>query len=547
MYIFTISVSPLSNEREIVKKENISPASLGIQNIYEYEALDVKGVSVVKKANEFMSIHKYDDERYSAEKLDLAPATEERGLSADISAYTYHNNARNDREIIGFLPYWTLSSYSSIQYDKLSTVAYFSLTCDNTGAWVKGYKEDKDGDGKKEWYDDGGWIGFNSTQFTKMVKAAHAKDTKVVLLVKNFDPYSIRQIVRNVDNAGDRLINNIIAAISSKNLDGVNIDFEYVQHKDSDTVTNQLRADFASWHNHLADTIHAQFPGSHVSTDTFGASAVNYTIYDMAALGKTSLDYLVMMTYDYITTSCWNGKRLAPMSPLYGNNIYGTPNWNTSSHLLAASALAGSKKIVMGIPYYGVDMQVKSDQRNTYNAYADYPYCRGAIETYASVVNPKYDAYHNDNTIKWNSTEKATWYAYKFKRSDGTTTYRQGYYDDARSLGAKYDFVKNSNLGGIAIWALGYDGHSAELYSVIKDKFQIFPFYILFENSVSLSKAQEIISANALTIESNLGNGVFKVVPVSSASSGIMKNLNKYKEVVKTDIEVIGKIRSIEL
>lgn len=476
------------------------------------------------------TIQQYDELQHRDYKF-VDESSAKSITSVSPAGYTYHTNVNNDKEVIGFLPYWSLASYEDIDYSKFSTLAYFSLTSDDTGAWVKGYRENG------IWYDDGGYVGFNSTRFTNMVSKAHAKGVKVVLLVKNFDPYSIRQIVNNTNSAGDRLINNIVRTVESKGLDGVNIDFEYIPRKDkpNDTVTDNLRAAFASFHDRLADRMHAEFPKSLVSTDTFGSSAIYYHIYDIKALGKTSLDYIVLMTYDYITTKCYVGKYMSPMSPLYGNDGY-----NISTHLQEAAEKAGSKKIVMGVPYYGIDFQVKTTERNNYNALVDYPNCDGTIETYASIVNSKYDAYHNASTLRWNNTEKARWYVYSIGGK-----WRQGYYDDASSLGAKYDFVRSANLGGVAIWAVGYDNNAKELYDVLRDKFQKVPFYVHFGYGVPEDRISDIFETNNLTLISSIGNNTFLVEPQSTVSGTVMSRLKLYNEVLDVRFELDGISRKL--
>lgn len=492
------------------------------------EVLGVMKTAPLKK--EIGSMHQYDDLAHK----DYIFKDEEVGKNLAISepaAYTYHNNDLNDKEVIGFVPYWELYQYQNIDYSKLSTIAYFSLTSDDTGAWVKGYRENG------VWYDDGGYVGFNSARFSNMVAMAHSKNVKVVLVVKNFDPYSIRQIINNTNSAGDRLINNIVTTLRSKSLDGVNVDFEYVPRSGvaSDTVTESLRIAFANWHAKLSDRIHAEFPKSHVSTDVFGGSSINYNIYDLTRLGKTSIDQIVMMTYDYITTRCYSGKFMSPMSPLYGNQGY-----NTSTHLQTGGQQAGSKKIVMGIPYYGIDFQVKTAQKDLFNALVDYPNCDGTIETYKSIVDPKYDVYHNSTTLRWNNTEKARWYVYKIGN-----TWRHGYYDDPTSLAAKYDFVRSANLGGIAIWVIGYDNNAKELYDVIRDKFQRVPFYVHFGYGVSNIKMNSIISSNGLEIVNSLGNNTFQVQPISQVSGIIMNKLRLYNEVIDVRFEVVGVTRGL--
>ena len=48
---------------------------------------------------------------------------------------------------------------------------------------------------------------------------------------------------------------------------------------------------------------------------------------------------------------------------------------------------------------------------------------------------------------------------------------RIAYYEDAESLGKKYDLVNNRNLKGAGIWALGQDGDHKELWELLRTKF----------------------------------------------------------------------------
>ena len=51
-------------------------------------------------------------------------------------------------------------------------------------------------------------------------------------------------------------------------------------------------------------------------------------------------------------------------------------------------------------------------------------------------------------------------------------TWRELYYDDAASLGLKYDLVNGRGLRGAGIWALGYDGASRDLWNVLAARFR---------------------------------------------------------------------------
>jgi spore germination protein len=45
------------------------------------------------------------------------------------------------------------------------------------------------------------------------------------------------------------------------------------------------------------------------------------------------------------------------------------------------------------------------------------------------------------------------------------------YYENPRSISYKLDLVNQLDLGGVAIWALGYEGEDRVLWDVIDSKF----------------------------------------------------------------------------
>jgi hypothetical protein len=50
-------------------------------------------------------------------------------------------------------------------------------------------------------------------------------------------------------------------------------------------------------------------------------------------------------------------------------------------------------------------------------------------------------------------------------------TYWQTHYDDAESLGQKYDVVNTEGLGGIGIWEISQGTNRTELWDLIQQKF----------------------------------------------------------------------------
>jgi len=503
-----------------VEKEEIYDSSLEKNDNSQLREVQILGVEEVYSEKDQFSVHMYEDEKYISGDYEFItdfsePELSGRALSSVVT------NALSEREVMGFLPYWQLSDSKVVNwldYSKLTTVAYFGLTCYDNGSWVK----------------DSGYTGFYSSNFSTMVSKAHQNNTQVILVVKNFHFPSILKIVTNKSGAGDKLISNIVSVLKAKNLDGVNIDFEYGSDYAA-SVTDSYRAVFAQWHSELVESVHSEIPGSLVSTDVFASSGTGYSLYDLTALGKTDLDYIMMMTYDYITTSCYNGKIITPMSPLYGNS-----GFNVSSHIGGAISKLPAGKILMGIPYYGIDFSVKSEDFSKYNARVNYPNCDGGIETYSTVVDPKFDQWHSSSTIKWNSTEKSRWYAYKY-----LDDFRQGYYDDYTSLLSKYDFVRSNNIGGVGIWALGYDYPYNDLWYALRDKFQKSPFVVAFRPGVTESEINDILSKNNLSVVATINSGIYRVKPDSGLSSTAIQSLSRFQEVMTVDYESIVTTRDI--
>ena len=69
-------------------------------------------------------------------------------------------------------------------------------------------------------------------------------------------------------------------------------------------------------------------------------------------------------------------------------------------------------------------------------------------------------------TTGWDDKGQVGWVAYK---QNGV--WRMAYQEDTRSLAIKYDFAKQKNLGGVGIWALGFEGDANDFWALLREKF----------------------------------------------------------------------------
>jgi spore germination protein YaaH len=413
------------------------------------------------------------------------------------SLATVPTNPYVNKTVMGFLPYWTLDTYDNFHMQNLSIIAYFSVACNGDGSLVRSGTR---------------WDAWNSGTFRNMVHKAHRNDVKVVLVIQNFHGPSIKSIVGN-QSARNRLINNIVNEVKAKNIDGVNIDFETFS-----ASTSTERAQFANFMDQLADRMHSEIPGSHVSVDIIGSSAISTSlIYDVRALGQTSIDAIMVMAYDFHTTgSTYAG----PVAPLYGSQY-----WYTVSRAMRdMKSQAPASKLIMGVPYYGLEYIVEQNTWDNKNGRVK----SGGIASYRSITDSKYDAWHNNTTIKWDNREKMRWYKYRWYDPASGSDFCQGYYDDDESLAAKYDFVYNENLAGIGIWALGYDDGREELWDVMQEKFSKEPFWIAFSTDMSTAERNSIVSrVGGKVCGDKVMNNVYKICPQNQLSYNLIK---KYKQ-----------------
>ena len=165
------------------------------------------------------------------------------------------------------------------------------------------------------------------------------------------------------------------------------------------------------------------------------------------------------MGYDYRTSG---SATAGSISPLAG------PRYDLTDTIDAYLARIDASKIILGVPYYGRAWSTTSDAPNarTRKGSATTGYSTSVLYTTAIETAAKHGR-------RWDATEATPWTAYKWKAcSDCPTTWRELYYDDATSLGLKYDLVNARGLRGAGIWALGYDGSRPELYALLKAKFR---------------------------------------------------------------------------
>jgi len=150
------------------------------------------------------------------------------------------------------------------------------------------------------------------------------------------------------------------------------------------------------------------------------------------------------MAYDYhFIGSLVTG----PVAPENGAGI--VSEFDVKTAIVEALRSIKPEKIILGIPLYGYEWE----------SIGSVP--RSAIipSTGLTISNKRAEEFLRDcNNCKqaFDETDKEMNVVYK---DDETGFYHQFFYPEKRSIQSKLDLVENYNLGGIALWALGYEGN----------------------------------------------------------------------------------------
>ena len=202
----------------------------------------------------------------------------------------------------------------------------------------------------------------------------------------------------------------------------------------------------------LASAVRQVLPNAEFSS---ALPAVDWSqAYDYPALAAV-LDHLIIMGYDYH----YKGGDPGPVSPL---EYAGAPwagytydlAWSIDDYRNALGDPALDRKLLLGLPYYGYDWPSTSfDVPGTKTANAVSSYYRDSFTKTAGAA----------------VLDAASQSKFFFYEDAGVK--HQLWFDDAETLGLKYEAVKERGLGGVAIWALTYDGDRPELWNALETSF----------------------------------------------------------------------------
>ena len=268
-----------------------------------------------------------------------------------------------------------------------------------------------------------GDVAPNGWDTAAVVQEAQAAGASVFLTLHADKPGEVDALLRK-GAAQDRLILHIRRLLSYRNADGVTVYFEQLP-------PGAVASDrFTTFMDALSDSLHSE-------PFHFKVNLVLPRVYDARQYNLTALALDVDQFMIDFTHADAGGRRHGPLAPLKG--VVNSDLQSCISSYLT-SGLPPARFIVV-LPYYGVLDTVGAPRYKTY---------AGIHTRYKG--QPAYDA----------ATQTA------YADSPGLARI---WFDDARTLSLKYDYVLQLGLGGVAIRSMGDDVPYGELQEVLMDKF----------------------------------------------------------------------------
>lgn len=258
------------------------------------------------------------------------------------------------------------------------------------------------------------------------------------LVVSNLEDFAFsaelaRALFLN-EEAQHQLFGNLIQIANDEGYKEIHFDFELMYPEDRERYNTFLRKARDRFHAAGFQISAAVAPKtSDVTTGIYGA-------FDYAALGEI-LDYVMLMTYEwgYMYSE---PQAVSPIQPVRNVVQY-------------ATSVIPNEKVFLGQNLYGYDWQ------------APFPPAGGPAATALSPKQAVELAREQHAEILYDSIAQAPYFQYY----DTSGRLHEVWFEDARSIQAKFNLLREFKLGGIMYWKLGLA--FPQNWLLLQDQFEI--------------------------------------------------------------------------
>lgn len=230
-------------------------------------------------------------------------------------------------EVFSFAPGSSPRKLDKIELEGLDILSFFDVPVKADGSL------DQESVGYETFYGEKAGYLFEEAQF---------KGTKVLLTLTQTKADYFTNFM-NDTSAQQAMIDEVIAVVRERGIDGVTIDFE-----PRGEYNSSYRTKFSKFVANLTSQMHSQVQGSQVTVAVPSSKSQNQGIYDLAALSANS-DRILVIADDFIVPEVANDK---PSNPVFGFNSEQYYN-DLSLKLARFQPNVSTDKLVLERAWYG--------------------------------------------------------------------------------------------------------------------------------------------------------------------------------------------------
>jgi len=259
----------------------------------------------------------------------------------------------------------------------------------------------------------------NDARVIERAKAAGVRPHMVIANIeegKGFQPETVRALLES-PAAQVRLLEGCVRLMHEKGYTGLDVDFEYVPASVRDNLGCFL-AKARAWMHDEGFLLTSAVPPK-VADDQKG---LLFEGFDFWAQGKYN-DYVTLMTYEW-------GYQGGPPQAV-------APIVEVRRSVAFAMSRMPKSKILMGIPNYGYDWKI--------------PWQEGTSATVVNNPGAVAIAARQGVNIEFDEKAQTPWFRY----TEAGGQRHEVWFEDARSIRAKLELVRELGIAGISYWTVG--------------------------------------------------------------------------------------------
>lgn len=333
------------------------------------------------------------------------------------------------KQVIGFLPYWLIDKADKDYSPYITTLTYFGLTIEADGH-LQRYTDEAKIEGEP------GWVALNSGRADRALRDAKKHNQTLSLLIFRADNDAITELLSDPIAHADALVEDIAPIMKQYGFTDLNIDIEHVGR-----ATTEERSKFTIFLARIKSGIDKKRLGT-LTVEITGNDLIKQNLSNPEGIAGIA-DHVVIMAYDYHYAG---SEVTGPVAPLGGGGR--ELEYDTIIALQKAIEIMPPDKIILGIPLYGYQWETIGNTPKS----AIIP---GTGQTASHRRVQKQLQSCTNCQVGYNKNAREPYAIYN---EVDAKVYDQIFYPNEQSTKAKVNLANAQEIGGIALWALGYEG-----------------------------------------------------------------------------------------